>query len=272
MRTHEELGAAFRALHERPGAFVIPNPWDVGSARVLAGMGFEALATTSSGMAYSLGKRDGAATRDEVFEHLRALVANVDVPVNADLGNAFGDAPEAVAETFRLVAPLGVAGASVEDATGDRSRPIYEFGLAVERVRAAVEAIRASGLPVMVTARAEGMLFPGGDLSDVIRRLQAFQEAGADVLYAPGIGTREEIAAVCSSVDLPVNVLAGRPGMDLTVEDLAALGVKRVSVGGLLARTAIDALLRAGEAMRAGSFGFANGIKGFADVNQWLLD
>ena len=272
MRTHAELAAAFRALHERPGAFVIPNPWDVGSARVLAGLAFEALATTSSGMAYALGKRDGAATRDEVFDHLRALVANVDVPINADLGNAFGDTPDAVAETFRLVAPIGVAGASVEDATGDKSNPIYELDLAIERVRAAVEAVRATSLPVMVTARAEGFLYGQRDLQAIIKRLQAFQEAGADVLYAPGIATRDEIAAVCSSVDRPVNVLAQVANMNLTVAELADLGVKRISVGGLLARVSIDALLRASEQMQQGSFAFAEGIKGFADVRQWLSE
>ncbi len=272
MRTHAELAAAFRALHARPGAFVIPNPWDVGSARVLAGLGFEALATTSSGMAYALGKRDGAATRDEVLEHLRALVANVDIPINADLGNAFGDDPAAVGETFQLVAPLGVAGASVEDATGDKSNPIYEFDLAVERVRAAVDAVRATGLPVMVTARAEGFLHGKPDLPEIIKRLQAFQEAGADVLYAPGIKTRDEITAVCSSVVRPVNVLAALPGMNLTVADLAELGVKRISVGGLLAKVSIDALLRASEQMQQGSFAFADGIKGFADVRQWLSE
>ena len=270
MRTQAELCAAFRALHERPGAFIIPNPWDVGSARVLAGMGFEALATTSSGFAYGLGKRDGHATRDEVLEHVRALVAAVDVPINADLENAYGDDPEVVAETFRLVVGLGVAGASVEDASGDKDKPIYDFELAVERVRAAVEAVRGESSPVMVTARAENYLHGRPDLDDTIKRLQAFQEAGADVLYAPGIKTKEEITAVCSSVDRPVNVLGGMPGMDFTLNELADLGAKRISTGGLMARAAIGALLRAATDLREGSFAFAKDAGNFRDVIQWL--
>ena len=270
MRTQAELCAAFRSLHERPGAFIIPNPWDVGSARVLAGLGFEALATTSSGFAYSLGKRDGHATRDEVLEHVRALVAAVDVPINADLENAYGDAPEIVAETFRLVVGLGVAGASVEDASGNKDNPIYDIELAAERVGAAADAVRGLSSPVMVTARAENYLHGRPDLSDTIKRLQAFQEAGADVLYAPGIKTREEIVAVCSSVDRPVNVLCGIPGMDFTLTDLADLGAKRISTGGLMARAALGGLLRAAADLREGSFEFARDAAAFRDVIQWL--
>ena len=192
MRSQAELAEAFRALHERAGAFVIPNPWDVGSARVLAGMGFEALATTSSGSRTRSGKRDNTFSREESMAHLRALVANVDVPINADLGNAFGDDPATVAETFREVAALGLAGASVEDDSGDREHPIYEFELAVERVRAAAEVTRALPFPFMLTARAENFLHGRRDLADTIRRLQAFQEAGADVLYAPGSRRRKK--------------------------------------------------------------------------------
>jgi 2-methylisocitrate lyase-like PEP mutase family enzyme len=271
MRSQAELAEAFRALHERPGAFVIPNPWDVGSARVLAGMGFEALATTSSGFAYSLGKRDNTVSRADVMAHLRSLVVAVDVPINADLGNAFGDDPATVAGTFREVAALGVAGASVEDDSGDPANPIYEFELAVARVRAAAEVTRALPFPFMLTARAENFLHGRRDLADTIRRLQAFQEAGADVLYAPGISTREEIAAVTSSVDRPVNVLIGLPGMAFSVSDLAELGVKRISTGGLLARAVIGALMRAGAEMRDdGTFTFVKDTGSFRDVSAWL--
>jgi 2-methylisocitrate lyase-like PEP mutase family enzyme len=271
MRSQAELAQAFRALHERPGAFVIPNPWDVGSARVLAGMGFEALATTSSGFAYSIGKRDNMFSREESMAHLRALVANVDVPINADLGNAFGDDPATVAETFREVASMGLAGASVEDDSGNRDNPIYEFELAVDRVRAAAEVTRALPFPFMLTARAENFLHGRRDLADTIRRLQAFQEAGADVLYAPGIATKEEISAVTSSVDRPVNVLIGLPGMAFSVSDLGELGVKRISTGGLLARAAIGALMRAAAEMRDdGTFTFVKDTGAFRDVSAWM--
>jgi 2-methylisocitrate lyase-like PEP mutase family enzyme len=271
MRSQAELAEVFRALHERPGAFVIPNPWDVGSARVLAGMGFEALATTSSGFAYSIGRRDNTVSRHDVMAHLRALVAAVDVPINADLGHAFGDDPATVAGTFREVSGLGVAGASVEDDSGDPAHPIYEFDLAVERVRAAAEVTRALPFPFMLTARAENFLHGLRDLADTIRRLQAFQEAGADVLYAPGISTREEITAVVSSVDRPVNVLIGMPGMALSAIELGDLGVKRISTGGALARAAIGALLRAAAEMRdSGTFSFTQDAASFRDVNQWL--
>jgi 2-methylisocitrate lyase-like PEP mutase family enzyme len=271
VRSQGELVRSFRELHARDGALVIPNPWDAGSARVLAGMGFEALATTSSGHAFTLGRRDGGATRDDALDHLRALVASVDVPINADLGNCFGDDPATVAETMQLAAATGIAGASVEDATGDPARPIYEFELAVERVRAAAEAVRAMPTPVLLTARAENFLHGRRDLDDTIARLRAFQDAGADVLYAPGITTRDDIAAVVAAVERPVNVLAGMPGMDLTVGDLAELGVKRVSTGGLLARAAIGALLRASAELRdRGSFGFAAEAASFRDVTEWL--
>ena len=271
MRDQAELGRAFRALHEAPGAFVIPNPWDVGSARVLAGLGFAALATTSSGFAYSVGRRDNTVPREQSFEHLRALVEAVDVPVSADLGNAFGDEPDAVAATFEAVVRLGLAGASVEDASGDPAEPIYPFELAVERVRAAASVTKALPFPFMLTARAENFLHGRRDLADTIRRLQAFEEAGADVLYAPGIASKEEISAVVSSVGRPVNVLIGMPGMPGSLADLAELGVKRVSVGGALARAAIGALLRAGREMReSGTFGFLAEAGSFRDVDQWL--
>jgi 2-methylisocitrate lyase-like PEP mutase family enzyme len=271
MRSQAELARAFHELHQRPGAFVIPNPWDPGSARVLAGMGFEALATTSSGFAFSIGKRDNTVGRESSLAHLRALVASVDLPINADLGNGFGDDPAIIVETLRGVAAIGLAGASIEDASGDPSSPIYEIGLAVERVRAAAEVTAALPFPFMLTARAENYLHGRRDLADTIRRLQAFQDAGADVLYAPGISTNEEIAAVASSVDRPVNVLIGMPGMQQSVAEFAALGVTRISTGGGLARAAIGALLRAGAEMRdSGTFTFLKHAASFRDVHQWL--
>jgi 2-methylisocitrate lyase-like PEP mutase family enzyme len=271
MRSQRELAEAFRALHESPGAFIIPNPWDVGSARVLAGMGFPALATTSSGFAYSVGKRDNTVSFDDSLAHVRALVDAVDVPVSADLAKAFGDTPEAVAATFQAAVGLGLAGASIEDASGDPGAPIYDFGLAVERVRAAAAVTHALPFPFMLTARAENFLHGRRDLADTIARLQAFQDAGADVLYAPGLATEEEIRAVVSAVDRPVNVLVGMPGMSFDLAALAAMGVKRVSVGGGLARAAIGALLRAAREMHEdGSFGFLADAASFRDVSAWL--
>jgi 2-methylisocitrate lyase-like PEP mutase family enzyme len=249
---------AFRALHERSGAFVIPNPFDVGSARLLAHAGFEALATTSAGYAFSIGKRDYAPGRESVLEHAALLAAATPLPVSADLENAFGPAPETVAETFRLAGETGIVGGSVEDSSGVPDAPIYELGHAVERVRAAVEAVRALPFPFTLTARAENFLHGRADLADTIRRLQAFQEAGADVLYAPALTREEDIAAVVRAVDRPVNVLAGLPGMQLGLADLERLGVKRVSVGGAVARAAYGAVLRAAQEMRgAGTFAFA---------------
>ena len=205
MATQAEKAAAFRELHEREGAFLIPNPWDLGTARLLAHLGFEALATTSAGYAFSLGRRDNCVSRDEMLEHVAALAAGSDLPVSADLENGYGDGPEAAAETFRLAAAAGLAGASIEDATGRPGEPIYAHELAVERVRAVAEVTRALPFPFMLTARAENYLVGRPDLDDTIRRLQAYQEAGADVLYAPGLASREDIAAVVRSVDRPVS-------------------------------------------------------------------
>jgi 2-methylisocitrate lyase-like PEP mutase family enzyme len=250
LRDQAEKAAAFRALHQREGAFIIPNPWDVGSARLLERLGFEALATTSAGYAFSIGQKDNTVGRDRMMEHVRAIVAGTDLPVSADLENGFGDDPETVAETFQLAVDSGLAGASVEDSTGRADEPIYDHGLAVERVRAAVEAARAVPFPFTVTARCENYLVGRPDLQDTIRRLQAYQEAGADVLYAPGLRTREDIAEVVRSVDRPVNVVMGLVGVQLSLADLAELGVKRVSVGGSLARAALGAFLRAAREMR----------------------
>jgi 2-methylisocitrate lyase-like PEP mutase family enzyme len=258
MRTQAEKAAAFRALHEREGAFIIPNPWDLGTARLLACLGFEALATTSAGYAFSLGRRDNSVRRDEMMEHVSAIVSATDLPVSADLEKGFGDPPETVAETFRLAAETGLAGASIEDGTGRPEDPVYEQGLAAERVRAAVEAVRSLLFPFTVTGRAENYLVGRPDLGDTIRRLQAYQEAGADVLYAPGLTSREDIAAVVSSVDRPVNVVMGLRGSSLSLAELAAIGVKRVSVGSALSRAALGAFLRAAREMREhGTFTFA---------------
>ena len=258
MLTQAEKGRTFRALHQRDRAFIIPNPWDIGSARILAHLGFEALATTSMGYAFSIGRRDGKVQRDEVLAHSAQIVAATPLPVSADLENGFGDQPEAAAETIRLAAATGLAGGSIEDFSGRADHPIYELEHAVERVRAAVEAARALPFAFTLTARAENFLHGRPDIKDTIRRLQAFQEAGADVLYAPGLATKDDIAAVVSSVDRPVNVVMGLRGVQLTLDELSALGVKRISVGSALARTALGAFLRAAQEMREhGTFTFA---------------
>src|SRR5215831_20031818 len=209
MPTQKEKGQAFRALHHRDRAFIIPNPWDIGTARVLAHLGFEALATTSMGFAFSIGHRDNTITREDAIRHAGAIASSVDIPVSADLENGFSDAPEAAAETIRLAAAAGVVGGSIEDATGRADNPIYELAHAADRVRAAVAVARALPFTFTLTARAENYLHGRPDLKDTIKRLQAYQEAGADVLYAPGLTTRNDIAAVVKSVDRPVNVLMG---------------------------------------------------------------
>ena len=260
MATQAEKGRAFRALHQRESAFIIPNPWDVGTARLLAHLGFEALATTSMGYAFSVGKRDGAVGREEMMAHVAAIASATELPVSADLENGYGDAPETAAETIRLAAAAGVAGGSIEDATGLPDHPIYELEHAVERVRAAVEAARAQPFEFTLTARAENYLHGRPDLRDTIARLQAFQEAGADVLYAPGLATKEDIAAVVRAVDRPVNALMGLRGVQLSLAALAEIGVKRVSVGSALTRAALGAFLRGAREMKEhGTFTFAEG-------------
>ena len=248
----------FRALHERDQAFIIPNPWDIGTARLLASLGFEALATTSMGYAFSLGRLDGALSREETLAGASAIVSATSLPVSADLENGFGDAPDEVAETIRLAAAAGIVGGSIEDATGRPDGPIYALDESVERLRAAVTAARSLPFPFTLTARAENYLHGRPDLTDTIRRLQAYQEAGADVLYAPGLTTKEDIAAVVASVDRPVNVVMGLQGVQLSLAELSAIGVKRVSVGSALNRTALGAFLRAAREMQeAGTFTFA---------------
>ncbi len=271
MATQAEKAERFRALHGRSGAFVIPNPWDTGSARLLTALGFEALATTSSGFAYALGRLDGKVTLEEAIEHCRTLCAATDLPVSADLENCFTDDPLAAAETIRRVAEAGVVGGSIEDYSGDASKPIYEFELAVERVQAAAEVVQSLDFPFTLTARAENLLRGQRDLDDTIRRLQAFEAAGADVLYAPALTTLDEVRSVTSAVGKPVNVLAP-PLKEVTVAQLADAGVKRISIGGALARAAITSLLRAGVEMREeGTFGWTSGIAPAADIDK-LLD
>jgi 2-methylisocitrate lyase-like PEP mutase family enzyme len=253
-----EKARTFRTLHERGGAFIIPNPWDVGTARLLAHLGFEALATTSMGYAFSLGRLDNSLNRKETLTNASAIASATLLPVSADLENGFGDAPEVVAETISLAAQAGVVGGSIEDATGRAEQPIYEIEEAIDRVRAAVAAARYLSFPFTLTARAENYLYGRPDLKDTIKRLQAYQEAGADVLYAPGLATKEDIAAVVSSVDRPVNVLMGLQGVRLSLDELSAIGVKRVSVGSTLCRTALAAFLSAAKEMREhGTFTFA---------------
>lgn len=269
MLTQSEKANAFAALHRREGAFILPNPWDIGTARILAHLGFEALATTSAGFAASLGRRDYGAGRDEVLAHIASIVAATPLPVSADLENGFGDAPEFVAETIGLAAAAGAVGGSIEDATGRPDDPIYEIGYAAGRMRAVAEAARALSFPFTLTARCENYLHGRPDIDDTIRRLQAYQEAGADVLYAPGLTTKEDVAAVVSSVDRPVNVLAGLPGMKLNRAELAAAGVKRISIGSGLARAAFSAFLRAATEMHEhGTFAFAENTVMLSEIGS----
>ncbi len=250
MATQTEKAKAFRALHERKQAFIIPNPWDIGTARMLQHLGFEALATTSMGFALSIGKQDNAAGRDAVMAHALALTSATDLPISADLENGFGDAPETAAETIRLAAKAGLVGGSIEDSTGRADNPIYELAQAVERIRAAVESARSLRFPFTLTARAENYLHGRADLKDTIHRLQAYQEAGADVLYAPGLTTKEEITEVVQSVDRPVNVLMGLKGVNWTLQELSAMGVRRVSVGSGLYRVALANFVRAARELK----------------------
>jgi 2-methylisocitrate lyase-like PEP mutase family enzyme len=268
-----EKGKRFAALHSRPGAFVIPNPWDAGTARILTALGFEALTTTSAGLAFMLGRRDGegAISRDETLANARLIADATDLPVAADLENGFGDAPEAAAETIRLGAEAGLVGGSIEDATGDPQHPIYDFQHAVERVAAAAEAARALPFPFIFVARCENFLHGRPDLDDTIRRLQAFEAAGADCLYAPGITSAHDIRTVCRSVTKPVNVIMGLKGASFSVDELAALGVKRISVGSALNRVALGAFLRAAREMREqGTFTFAKDAVLFGDANNYM--
>jgi 2-methylisocitrate lyase-like PEP mutase family enzyme len=264
----DQAHSAFRDLHHRDGAFVIPNPWDVGSARILASLGFEALATTSAGFAFSLGLKDGGVASEAMLAHCRAIVEATPLPVSADLEKGFGDTPRAVADTITRAAATGLAGCSIEDFSGDPSQPIFPFDLAVERIAAAVEAKGKLDRDFVLTARAENFLREHPDLDDTITRLQAFEAAGADVLYAPGLRDLEQIRTVCAALSKPVNVIMGLPGVPFDLAQLAAAGVKRVSVGSALARLAYGGLICAAREMLGGSFTFAEGAEGFAEIQQ----
>ena len=268
MRTQEEKAKIFRALHKRDGAFIIPNPWDVGTARLLARLGFEALATTSAGCAFSAGQKDTTIGRDRVMEHVHAIASATDLPVSGDLENGFGDDPEIVAETIRLAARAGLSGGSIEDSTNRPGEQVYDLSLSTDRVRAAAETAHALPFPFTLTARAENFLVGRPDLQDTIKRLQAYQEAGADVLYAPGLTRKEDISAVVSSVDRPVNVILGLQGVSLSLDDVSKIGVKRISVGSALSRAALGAFLRAATEMRElGTFTFASEAVSYRDIS-----
>ena len=253
----KEKAIRFRALHERPGAFLIPNPWDTGSAILLAGLGFEALATSSGAAACSVGRRDGRLTRDQALEHARLIVNATDLPVSADLEKGFGDAPEVVAETIRLAVDAGLVGCTIEDSTGDPNKPLYDLSLAVERISAAAEAVRALPFPFLLTARAHNFLYNAPSLDDTINRLQAFEKVGADVLFAPGLPEIATVKTVCAALSKPFNFMAGIKGKSFSVSELAAAGVKRISLATSLYRAAMTGLLDAArEVKESGQFGF----------------
>lgn len=262
----------FLALHRRPGAFVVPNPWDAGTARILERLGFEALTTTSAGLAFVLGRRDGdgSLTREETLANARTVAEATDLPVAADLENGYGHTPEAAAETIRLAGETaGLVGASIEDTTGDRRRPVYDFQQAVERIAAAAEAAHRFPFPFVLVGRAENFLHGRPDLDDTIRRLQAFEAAGADALFAPGLTRAEDIRTVCASVGKPVNVVMGLKDTSFSVSELAALGVRRISVGSALSRAALGAFVRGAREIRdRGTFRFAQDAIPYAEAND----
>lgn len=262
MFTQSEKAVIFQALHQRKQPFVIGNPWDAGSARILTTLKYEALSTTSAGLAFTLGRKDGTAsvTRAEALANAKSIVDATTLPVAADLENGYGHAPEDAAETIRQAAAVGLVGGSIEDATGNQASPIYDFAHAVDRVAAAAAAARALPFPFMFVARAENYLHGRPDLDDTIRRLQAYEKAGAEVLYAPGLTRPEDIRAVCSSVSKPVNVLMGLKGAPrLTVKELGALGVRRISIGSGFSRVGLTAFLHAArEVIDDGTFNFAD--------------
>ena len=271
MPTQQEKAERFRALHQGPGAFVIANPWDAGSARLLAGLGFAALATSSGASAGVLGRRDGQVTRAEALSQARAIVEAVDLPVSADLEKGFGDAPAEAAETIRLAAAAGLVGGSIEDATGDQDRPLFDPSLAAARVAAAAQAARALPFPFTLTARTENYLRGNPDLADTIRRLQAFEAAGADVLFAPGLPDLDAVRAVVAAVSKPVNFMAGIRGKSFTVAELEAAGVRRISLAGSLYRAAMAGLVEAAREVRArGSFEYLNRAISTGEINELM--
>jgi len=271
--SQSDRATRFRELHQAPGVFVIPNPWDAGSARVLTALGFQALATSSGAEAGVLGKRDGGVTRDEALEHARAIVGATDLPVSADLENAFGDEPATAAETILRAADVGLVGGSIEDATRDRKKPLYDIGLAIERVAAAAQA--AHGLPFrfVLTARSENFVRGNPDLDDTIKRLQAFEKAGADVLMAPGLPDLAAVRAVCSALSKPFNFMAGIKGKSFTVAELEAAGVKRVSLATSLYRVAMGGLLDAAREVKdKGTFGYLDRSVSTPDLNAFMQE
>lgn len=268
MPTIQDKAAHFLDLHRQPGAFIIPNPWDIGTARILAKVGFKALATTSAGFAFSIGQRDSTVSREDMLSHIREIAGATGLPVSADLENGYGSTLELVAETYRLAGETGIVGGSIEDSTGDASAPIFDIAQAVERVQAAVAGIRCLPFQFTLTARCENFLHGRKDLPETIARLQKYQEAGADVLYAPGVTSADDIASLVRSVDRPVNVLAGLDGMALSAAQLADLGVKRISVGSALSKAALGAFVGAArEMMTSGTFGFAKSALSSQDAN-----
>jgi len=268
----QQRAETFWALHQRSGIFVVPNAWDAGSAKILESLGFEALATTSAGLAFSLGKPDGDnfITREVTLSNAESIVSVTKLPVSADLENGYGDDPEDCAKTILLAAQTGLAGGSIEDATRDPNNPIYTFEHAVERVKAAVNAARSLPYPFTLTARAENLIHGRPDLKDTIRRLEAFADAGADVLFAPGLKTREEIEAVVKAVvPRPVNVIMGIANTNFSLNMLAEIGVKRVSVGSGFIRAAYGAVFRASEEiLQKGTFSFANDATAYGELNK----
>ncbi len=267
-----EKAARFRALHDGPGTFIIPNPWDIASARVLAGLGFQALATSSAASAAAIGRRDGGLTRDQALEHARLIASATDLPVSADLEKGFGDAPAVVAETVRLAAEAGLAGCTIEDSTANPDRPLYDFQLAVERIAAAAQAARALPFPFLLTARAHNLLYPNPNLDDTIKRLQAFEKAGADVLFAPGLPDLAAVRSVCKAVSKPVNFMVGIQGKSFSVPELAAAGVKRISLATSLYRAAMTGLVDAArEVIDRGQFTFLDRSLTTAQLHQLML-
>lgn len=266
-----EQATHFRSLHDQPGAFLIPNPWDVGSARILEGMGFVALATSSAGYAFTQGLLDGHITREQAIAHIRDLAQAVEIPISADLENGFGDTPQDTAETIRAAGEAGAVGGSIEDSTGNSDAPVYEFLLAVERVAAAVEAAQALPFPFVLTARAENHIKGRHDLDDTIRRLTAYEAAGADVLYAPGLPDLEAVRTVCGALSKPVNVLVTGPLANHSVEEFADAGATRLSLGSTLMRHVLGHLnLAAREMLDSETFGFMKVMGGRQVVDKFM--
>jgi 2-methylisocitrate lyase-like PEP mutase family enzyme len=267
--TQHEKALRFRALHDAPGTFVIPNPWDLGSARILSGLGFQALATSSAASASAIAHRDGELTREQALAHAHMIVEATDLPVSADLEKGFGHTPETVAETVRLAAETGLVGCTIEDTTGNPGHPLYDTALAVERIAAAAEAAHALPFPFLLTARAHNLLFANPSLDETIQRLQAFEKAGADVLFAPGLPDVAAVRATCKALSKPFNFMVGIKGKSFSVDELASAGVKRISLATSLYRAAMTGFLDAiKEVKDAGTFGFLDRSVTTPELNQ----